>query len=69
MNADTMADARNRLPREPYPGLRPFLDFEASPRVALKCRCVPCARSVETNRQQTSVGAHHGSGPRVVGVI
>ncbi len=23
-------DARNRLPREPYPGLRPFLDFEAA---------------------------------------
>ncbi len=24
------ADARTRLPREPYPGLRPFLDFEAA---------------------------------------
>lgn len=24
------ADARLRLPREPYPGLRPFLDFEAA---------------------------------------
>ena len=24
------ADARVRLPREPYPGLRPFLDFEAA---------------------------------------
>jgi hypothetical protein len=24
------ADARSRLPREPYPGLRPFLDFEAA---------------------------------------
>ena len=24
------ADARDRLPREPYPGLRPFLDFEAA---------------------------------------
>ena len=24
------ADARGRLPREPYPGLRPFLDFEAA---------------------------------------
>lgn len=23
-------DARSRLPREPYPGLRPFLDFEAA---------------------------------------
>jgi hypothetical protein len=23
-------DARTRLPREPYPGLRPFLDFEAA---------------------------------------
>ena len=23
-------DARARLPREPYPGLRPFLDFEAA---------------------------------------
>jgi energy-coupling factor transporter ATP-binding protein EcfA2 len=23
-------DARKRLPREPYPGLRPFLDFEAA---------------------------------------
>ncbi len=23
-------DARHRLPREPYPGLRPFLDFEAA---------------------------------------
>ncbi|MBC7941180.1 MAG: hypothetical protein H7Z19_15730, partial [Chitinophagaceae bacterium] len=26
----TLADARRRLPREPYPGLRPFLDFEAA---------------------------------------
>lgn len=26
----TPADARSRLPREPYPGLRPFLDFEAA---------------------------------------
>lgn len=26
----TPADARVRLPREPYPGLRPFLDFEAA---------------------------------------
>lgn len=25
-----MSDARARLPREPYPGLRPFLDFEAA---------------------------------------
>lgn len=25
-----MKDARSRLPREPYPGLRPFLDFEAA---------------------------------------
>lgn len=25
-----MNDARARLPREPYPGLRPFLDFEAA---------------------------------------
>jgi len=25
-----VADARVRLPREPYPGLRPFLDFEAA---------------------------------------
>ena len=24
------ADARTRLPREPYPGLRPFLAFEAA---------------------------------------
>ncbi len=28
--AGPAADARNRLPREPYPGLRPFLDFEAA---------------------------------------
>lgn len=26
----TKGDARTRLPREPYPGLRPFLDFEAA---------------------------------------
>ena len=25
-----VGDARTRLPREPYPGLRPFLDFEAA---------------------------------------
>jgi hypothetical protein len=25
-----VSDARTRLPREPYPGLRPFLDFEAA---------------------------------------
>ena len=25
-----LGDARTRLPREPYPGLRPFLDFEAA---------------------------------------
>jgi len=29
MNAPK-GDARTRLPREPYPGLRPFLDFEAA---------------------------------------
>jgi hypothetical protein len=28
--APRRADARTRLPREPYPGLRPFLDFEAA---------------------------------------
>ncbi len=28
--AATPRDARLRLPREPYPGLRPFLDFEAA---------------------------------------
>ncbi len=30
MNASVPRDARARLPREPYPGLRPFLDFEAA---------------------------------------
>lgn len=30
MTAPRAADARTRLPREPYPGLRPFLDFEAA---------------------------------------
>ncbi len=31
MNAPALPDdARARLPREPYPGLRPFLDFEAA---------------------------------------
>jgi hypothetical protein len=30
MNAAMPKDARSRLPREPYPGLRPFLDFEAA---------------------------------------
>ena len=28
--ATSTSDARMRLPREPYPGLRPFLDFEAA---------------------------------------
>jgi energy-coupling factor transporter ATP-binding protein EcfA2 len=28
--ASRRGDARTRLPREPYPGLRPFLDFEAA---------------------------------------
>lgn len=30
MNTSRHRDARERLPREPYPGLRPFLDFEAA---------------------------------------
>jgi hypothetical protein len=30
MTVPRAADARTRLPREPYPGLRPFLDFEAA---------------------------------------
>ena len=30
MTSSASGDARNRLPREPYPGLRPFLDFEAA---------------------------------------
>jgi len=30
VNAPRADDARTRLPREPYPGLRPFLDFEAA---------------------------------------
>jgi hypothetical protein len=30
INAAPVRDARVRLPREPYPGLRPFLDFEAA---------------------------------------
>jgi len=29
-SASLASDARLRLPREPYPGLRPFLDFEAA---------------------------------------